>query len=87
MATIKMHPQLKGWEVTDAGGAIGMGRAIQAMGKQGAVQVVGLDDLPGLLVGLVLWQRCLDAPPNQRIDNGIAVLEGRALESEPARTP
>jgi ribose transport system substrate-binding protein len=49
MATMKMHPQLKGWVVTDAGGAIGVGSAIQAMGKQGSVQVVGLDDLPELL--------------------------------------
>jgi len=31
------------------GGAIGVGRASQAMRKQGTVQVVGLDDLPELL--------------------------------------
>jgi ribose transport system substrate-binding protein len=48
-ATMQQHPQLKGWVVSDAGGGIGVGRAIQAMGKQGSVQVVALDDLPELL--------------------------------------
>jgi ribose transport system substrate-binding protein len=108
LATMQKHPQLKGWVVTDAGGAIGVGRAIQAMGKQGNVQVVGLDDLPELLEliknrvvdstaaskprsqgywsVLTLWQQGLGAPPIQRIDTGIAVLGGRAPESEPPRT-
>jgi ribose transport system substrate-binding protein len=49
LATMKQHPQLKGWVVSDAGGGIGVGRAIQAMGKQGSVRVVALDDLPELL--------------------------------------
>jgi len=49
VATMEQHPQLKGWVVSDAGGGIGVGRAIQAMGKQGNVQVVALDDLPELM--------------------------------------
>jgi ribose transport system substrate-binding protein len=49
LATMQQHPQLKGWVVSDAGGGIGVGRAIQALGKQGSVQVVALDDLPELL--------------------------------------
>ena len=49
LATMQQHPQLKGWVVSDAGGGIGVGRAIQALGKQGRVQVVALDDLPELL--------------------------------------
>ena len=46
---MQQHPQLKGWVVSDAGGGIGVGRAIQALGKQDSVQVVALDDLPELL--------------------------------------
>ena len=38
--------QLKGWVVTEAGGAIGVGRATQAIGKQGTVQIVGLAHSP-----------------------------------------
>jgi ribose transport system substrate-binding protein len=49
LATMRRHPQLRGWVVSDAGGAIGVGRAIQALGQTGRVQVVGLDDLPDLL--------------------------------------
>ena len=49
LATMQQHPQLNGWVVSDAGGGIGVGRAIQALGKQGLVQVVALDDLPELL--------------------------------------
>jgi ribose transport system substrate-binding protein len=49
LATMQQHPQLKGWVVSDAGGGIGVGRAIQALGKQGRVQVVALDDLPELM--------------------------------------
>ena len=48
-ATMRRYPQLKGWVVSDAGGGIGVGRAIAALGKTGSVQVVALDDLPELL--------------------------------------
>ncbi|QPN65734.1 substrate-binding domain-containing protein [Synechococcus sp. CBW1006] len=48
-ATMRRHPRLKGWVVSDAGGGIGIGRAIQALGKTGEVRVVGLDDLPELV--------------------------------------
>ena len=47
-ATMVRHPQLRGWVVSDAGGAIGVGRAVRAMGLKGKVQVVGIDDLPEL---------------------------------------
>lgn len=47
-ATMARHPQLRGWVVSDAGGAIGVGRAVRAMGLKGKVQVVGIDDLPEL---------------------------------------
>lgn len=43
------YPGLRGWVVSDAGGGIGVGRAITALGKKGKVQVVALDDLPELL--------------------------------------
>lgn len=45
-ATMRRHPQLRGWVVSDAGGGIGVGRAIAALGKTGSVKVVALDDLP-----------------------------------------
>ncbi len=48
-ATMRRYPQLRGWVVSDAGGGIGVGRAIQAMGRTGRVKVVALDDLPELL--------------------------------------
>jgi ribose transport system substrate-binding protein len=43
------YPQLRGWVVADAGGGIGVGRAVAAMGRTGRVQVVALDDLPDVL--------------------------------------
>ena len=46
--TMARHPQLRGWVVSDAGGAIGVGRAVRAMGLKGRVQVLGIDDLPEL---------------------------------------
>jgi len=46
LATMRAHPQLRGWVVADAGGGIGVGRAIQALGLTGKVKVVALDDLP-----------------------------------------
>lgn len=48
-ATMRRYPQLNGWVVSDAGGGIGVGRAIAALGKTGSVKVVALDDLPELL--------------------------------------
>ena len=46
LATMQAHPQLRGWVVADAGGGIGIGRAIQTLGRTGKVKVVALDDLP-----------------------------------------
>jgi ribose transport system substrate-binding protein len=46
LATMRAHPQLRGWVVADAGGGIGIGRAIQALDRTGRVKVVALDDLP-----------------------------------------
>lgn len=46
LATMQAHPQLRGWVVADAGGGIGVGRAIQSLGRTGRVKVVALDDLP-----------------------------------------
>ena len=46
LATMQTHPQLRGWVVADAGGGIGVGRAIQTLGRTGQVKVVALDDLP-----------------------------------------
>ncbi len=48
-ATMGRYPQLRGWVVADAGGGIGVGRAVAAMGRTGRVQVVALDDLPDVL--------------------------------------
>lgn len=48
-ATMRSHPQLKGWVVSDAGGGIGVARAIAALGQTGRVKVVALDDLPELV--------------------------------------
>lgn len=49
IATMQRHPQLRGWVVSDAGGGIGVARAIASLGRTGRVQVVALDDLPELL--------------------------------------
>ena len=49
LLTMRLHPQLRGWVVADAGGGVGIGRAIQSLGRAGQVQVVALDDLPELL--------------------------------------
>lgn len=49
LSTMRRFPALKGWVVADAGGGIGVARAVKALGKQGTVKVVGLDDLPELL--------------------------------------
>ena len=46
LTTMQTHPQLRGWVVADAGGGIGIGRAIQTLGRTGKVKVVALDDLP-----------------------------------------
>lgn len=48
-AAMRRYPQLQGWVVSDAGGGIGVGRAITPLGKTGTVKVVVLDDLPELL--------------------------------------
>ncbi|MEA5416373.1 substrate-binding domain-containing protein [Synechococcus sp. BA-132 BA5] len=47
--TMGRYPQLRGWVVSDAGGGIGVGRAVAALGRTGQVKVVALDDLPDLL--------------------------------------
>lgn len=47
--TMRSHPKLRGWVVADAGGGIGVARAIQSLGRTGQVQVVALDDLPEVL--------------------------------------
>jgi ribose transport system substrate-binding protein len=46
LTTMQRYPQIKGWVVSDAGGAIGVGQALETIGKTGAIKVVGLDDLP-----------------------------------------
>ena len=43
------HPALRGWVTADAGGGIGIARALKALGRQGQVKVVALDDLPETL--------------------------------------
>ena len=43
------HPALSGWVTADAGGGIGIARALKALGRQGQVKVVALDDLPETL--------------------------------------
>ncbi|MEB3199994.1 MAG: substrate-binding domain-containing protein [Synechococcaceae cyanobacterium] len=48
-ATLQAHPRLRGWVVADAGGGIGVARAIQSLGRTGQVKVVALDDLPDVL--------------------------------------
>ena len=52
LATMERHPQLRGWVVADAGGGIGVGRAIQNLNRTGDVKVVALDDLPEQLGNL-----------------------------------
>lgn len=49
LATMRQFPGLRGWVVADAGGGIGVARAVRALGRQGSVKVVGIDDLPELL--------------------------------------
>jgi len=49
LATMQRFPALRGWVVADAGGGIGVARAVKALGREGSVKVVGLDDLPELL--------------------------------------
>lgn len=49
LSTMQRFPRLRGWVVADAGGGIGVGRAVRALGRQGSVKVVALDDLPELL--------------------------------------
>ena len=49
LATMQRYPQLRGWVVADAGGGIGVARAIQTLGRSAQVKVVALDDLPELL--------------------------------------
>lgn len=49
LATMKAHPELRGWVASDASGPIGIGRAIRRLGAQGRVKAVGLDDLPELV--------------------------------------
>ena len=52
LATMRAHPNLRGWLESDASGPIGIGRAITSLGAQGRVKAVGIDDLPEL-VGLI----------------------------------
>ncbi len=47
--TMAAHPALRGWVTADAGGAIGIARALKSLGLAGKVQVVALDDLPETL--------------------------------------
>ena len=49
LATIRAHPNLRGWLANDARGPIGIGRAIARLGAQGLVKAVGIDDLPELV--------------------------------------
>ncbi|MCX5968454.1 MAG: substrate-binding domain-containing protein [Cyanobacteria bacterium] len=43
------HPALRGWVTADAGGGIGIARALKSLGLTGKVKVVALDDLPETL--------------------------------------
>lgn len=49
LATMRAHPNLRGWVATDASGPIGIGRAMASLGAQGRVKAVGIDDLPELV--------------------------------------
>ncbi len=57
--TMAAHPALRGWVTADAGGAIGIGRALKSLGRQGKVQVMGIDDLPETLE--LIQQRVVDS--------------------------
>jgi ribose transport system substrate-binding protein len=57
--TMAAHPALRGWVTADAGGAIGIGRALKSLGLQGKVQVMGIDDLPETLE--LIQQRVVDS--------------------------
>lgn len=48
-AIMQANPNLKGWVASDAAGPIGIGQAIVEAGKQGQVNLVGLDNLPEML--------------------------------------
>lgn len=48
-AIMQAHPDLKGWVASDAAGPIGIGQAIVEAGKEGKVQLVGLDNLNEML--------------------------------------
>jgi ribose transport system substrate-binding protein len=49
VATMRAHPNLRGWVASDASGPIGIGRAIASLGAKGRVKAVGIDDLPELV--------------------------------------
>ena len=49
LATMRAHPNLRGWVASDASGPIGIGRAIASLGARGRVKAVGIDDLPELV--------------------------------------
>ncbi len=57
--TMAAHPALRGWVAADAGGAIGIGRALKSLGLQGKVKVMGIDDLPETLD--LIRQRVVDS--------------------------
>lgn len=48
-AIMQAHPDLDGWVASDAAGPVGIGQAIVEAGKQGEVQLVGLDNLDEML--------------------------------------
>jgi len=53
------HPGIRGWVAADAGGAIGIARALKGLGFQGKVKVMGIDDLPETLE--LIRQRVVDS--------------------------
>ncbi len=85
LATMQQHQQLKGWVVSDAGGGIGVCRAIQAMGKQGSVRMVALDDLPELLslIHEVLWTPQRPADPRSQGYWSVLTLWQQSLGAPP----
>ena len=48
-AIMQANPELDGWVASDAAGPVGIGQAIVEAGKQGEVQLVGLDNLNEML--------------------------------------
>ena len=48
-AIMQANPELDGWVASDAAGPVGIGQAIVEAGKQGEVQLVGLDNLTEML--------------------------------------